>query len=185
MKEKIKKNKPKDFLIAALISFLPTVFIMTILRMAGFRVGSITGAFVFLGLFYLTLLIKEEIKNKFSSPQYLYSIKIGKLVTMFSLIFIVIPLSIYASWTDNWTGFFFLFFLNILTYACLISLPIFLITFFITALVVKIRRDKMIEKMIETRTKARMSELGLSPDKDWQKYYEIKEEEEKSDKLLK
>ncbi len=29
-----------------------------------------------------------------------------------------------------------------------------------------------------------MSELGLSPEKDWQKYYEIREEEEKSDKLF-
>ncbi len=181
MKERIEKEKLKDFLIAALISFLPAAFIITILRMMGFRVGvPITGGIVFMGLTYLTLIIKRRIKNKFSPSQYLYSIKIGKLVATLSLIFIVIPLSIYASWTDSWTGFLFLFFLSVLIYSYLISLPAFLVTFFITAWVTKIHRDKA----VETKTKSRMSELGLSPEKDWQKYYEIREEEEKSDKLF-
>lgn len=41
------------------------------------------------------------------------------------------------------------------------------------------------KKIIELKTKTRMSELGLDPDKDWQKYYEIKKrEEENFDKLL-
>ena len=40
------------------------------------------------------------------------------------------------------------------------------------------------KKIIELKTRTRMSELGLDPYKDWQKYYEIREEEEKSNKLL-
>jgi len=180
MKEKIKKNKIKDFLIAALISFLPTAFIITILRMMGFKVGvPITGGIIFIGLIYLTLAIKRDIENKFSPSQYLRSVKIGELVAVLSLVFIVTPLSIYHSWTNNWMGFFFLFFLSILIYSYFISLPVFLITFFIIAWVIRIHRNKI----IETRTRTRISELGLNPEKDWQKYYEIREEEGNFDKL--
>jgi len=46
-------------------------------------------------------------------------------------------------------------------------------------------KERHKEKVTELKTKTRMSELGLNPNKDWQKYYEIrKEEEENFDKLL-
>ena len=35
------------------------------------------------------------------------------------------------------------------------------------------------EKVVDLRTKIRISELGIDPDKDWQQYYKIREEEEK------
>ena len=35
------------------------------------------------------------------------------------------------------------------------------------------------ERVVELRTKLRMEELGLDDTKDWQKYYEIRAEEEK------
>jgi hypothetical protein len=181
VEEKIKKNKPKDFLIAVLISSWPTVFIVTILMMVGFGGVSsiIIESFIFLGLFFSTLRVKEKIKNEFSSSQYLHLVKRGKLGLMLSLIFIIIPLSIFNSWADSWTGFPFSFFLSVLIYGFLISLPLFLITFFITVWVMRLHK----KKVIDVKTKTRMSKLGLSPNKDWQKYYEIREEEENMQKL--
>lgn len=180
MKGEIKKNKIKDYLIAALISLLPTAFIITILRMKGFEIGiPIMGGVIFIGLIYLTLAIKSDIENKLSSSQYLRSVKIGKLATLISFIFIVVPFSINASQANSWTEFIFLFFVSILIYSCFISLSVFIITFFITAWVIKIYRNKA----IEVRTRTRMSELGLSPERNWQKYYEIRKEEENFDKL--
>ena len=43
------------------------------------------------------------------------------------------------------------------------------------------------ERVVELKTKKRMGEAGLDENKDWQKYYEIQEEEEKrfDDKLKK
>jgi hypothetical protein len=40
-------------------------------------------------------------------------------------------------------------------------------------------KKKRKEKVVELRTKMRMFELDLDSNKDWQKYYEIREEEEK------
>ena len=40
-------------------------------------------------------------------------------------------------------------------------------------------KSKRKERVSELRTKNRMLELKLDPNKDWQKYYEIRKEEEK------
>lgn len=34
-------------------------------------------------------------------------------------------------------------------------------------------------RVVDLRTKMRINELGIDPDKDWQRYYKIREEEEK------
>lgn len=39
--------------------------------------------------------------------------------------------------------------------------------------------SKRKEKVVNLRTKMRMSELGIDPSKEWQQYYKIREEEEK------
>ena len=39
--------------------------------------------------------------------------------------------------------------------------------------------SKRKERVVDLRTKMRINELGIDPDKDWQRYYKIREEEEK------
>lgn len=39
--------------------------------------------------------------------------------------------------------------------------------------------SKRKERVVELKTKLRINELGLNPNKDWQEYYRIREEEER------
>ena len=43
-----------------------------------------------------------------------------------------------------------------------------------------VNNKKRRERIVELRTKARIEQLGIDPDSDWQKYYQIKQEEEES-----